>query len=119
MSMRMVVAAAIGIPLVVIGLLWIRNYLRRGSAPTATSDTSETVSGVLSAVVMSFVIALSGVAMFFGTIGDILATWPAASAQTALAVLAIAGFSSMVEVGVVTGTILVIVILLVYAAVTN
>lgn len=117
--LKAAVMAFVAITLLALIGLWLWNYREEGSAPAASSETSNAVVGFLSGAVMSLVIVMAAFADFIGVMGDIIATWPAAFSQLLLGLLAIAGFSGMIEASVVSATLLVVVILVGYAAVTR
>jgi len=112
------VVAAIG-GLVAVVALWVINYRATDDAPEATSRTTETVVGVLSAGVFSVVVVVSEFAGLLGTVGDVVASSPAGVGQAVLGVLAIAGFGGWLEVGVVGATITVVAVIGITTAVRN
>ncbi|GAB7011767.1 hypothetical protein [Halolamina salina] len=112
------VVAALGGLLSVVAL-WVINYRSTEDAPKATSRTTETVVGVLSAAVFSIVVAVSEFTGLIGTVGDVVATSPAGVGQAVLGFLAIAGFGGWLEIGVVGGTMIVVAVLGITTAVRN
>lgn len=99
--------------------LWALNYSKAGNAPDATRRTSAAIIGVISGVVLTFVIAVSEVAALMGLFGDVFAMYPGGFGQVALGILAVAGVTGMLEVGVIGATILVVLVIAVTAAVKN
>ncbi|MFD1601035.1 hypothetical protein [Halobellus rarus] len=110
--------AGFGAFLAVVGL-WILNYRRTENATRATDRTSRKVVGVLSGAVFAVVIAFSNLAGLFGTLGDIVSTWPGAVGQFILGGLAVAGFAGWIEIGAVAGTVLVVGIIVAIAGIRN
>ena len=110
--------AAGGAVVAILGL-WVINYRQTDDVEDATDRTSRTVIGVVSGAVFALVIALSNFAGLFGTIGDIVSTWPSAVGQLVLGGLAVAGFAGWIELGAVSATILVVGIIVAVAGIRN
>ena len=111
------VAAGGGV-LAVVGL-WVLNYRETDDATRATDKTSRKVIGVVSGGIFAIVVALSNFAGLFGTLGDIVSTWPGAAGQFVLGGIAVAGFAGWIEIGAVGGTILVVGVIVSVAAIRN
>lgn len=112
-------ALAIGGSVLAVVALWIVNYRRTDDAGDATDRTSRRVVGVVSGGIFAIVIAFANLAGLFGTIGDIVSTWPGAVGQFVLGALAIAGFTGWLEIGAVGGTLLVVVVIVAVAGIRN
>lgn len=112
------VVAGLG-SLVAVVVLWVRNYRSTGDAPEATSRTTQSVVGLVSATLLSVVVGISEFGALLGTAGDIVSTWPGGIGQAALGLLAIAGFSGWLEIGVVGATITVLAVIAITTAIRN
>ena len=102
-----------------VALMWGRNYRRTGNAPDATQRTTRRIVGLLSAAVVSVAVILSEFTGLLGTAGDVVAMNPEGWTQAAIGLLAIAGVSGVVELGVVSMTALVVIVIAVSAAIRN
>jgi len=115
----LIAMVAAGGAVVAILALWAINYRRTDDVEDATDQTSRTVIGVVSGGIFALVIALSNFAGLFGTLGDIVSTWPGAVGQFVLGGLAVAGFAGWIELGAVGGTLLVVGVIVAVAGIRN
>jgi hypothetical protein len=115
----LIATVAAGGAVVAIVALWFINYRQTDDIEDATDQTSRTVIGVVSGGIFALVIALGNFAGLFGTLGDIVSTWPGAVGQFVLGRLAVAGFAGWIELGAVGATILVVGIIVAVAGIRN
>lgn len=115
----LIAIVAAGGAMLAIAAVWVLNYRQTDDATEATDQTSRTVIGVVSGGIFALVVALSNFAGLFGTIGDIVSTWPSAVGQLVLGGLAVAGFAGWIELGAVGATVLVVVIIVAVAGIRN
>lgn len=117
--LQMILIAGVAGTLLTFVAVWLLSYSRTDDAERATQQTSRKFVAVASAGVFSIAVALNELAGLFGTLGDIVATWPAAVGQFLLGGLAVAGFAGWLELGVVAATIVVAAVIVVTIAIRN
>jgi len=106
--MKWALGAALAIPVVALIGLWVRNYRRTGDAPRAARQSSQRVLGVAVGAILS-VLVIAG--EFLDALAALVSFAPETFGQVFLGFLAIAGFAGWIELGVVTATIAVVLVL--------
>lgn len=120
MSLAMLTTVAMFVGLgIAVGLvgLWLWNYRKTDDAPEATQRTTGKVVGFISGAVFAFVVAIQQLGELAGLLGDFVAAFPGGFGQLALGLLAVGGFAGVIELTVVTATILVVLVIFATAAV--